>query len=183
MFRSAKSTPKQDVVPSQGALIDADGNLVSSHTKVRLSQAGGICGWHKVPADQALQERVRRVGMSVVPEYQKLLPTDDPSKSPFRFYVVDEANIRSDLFCNEALVLIPKQVLERLKNDDQLASLLADGVAYNLQRQSAALVASNGELVGVEIASYAVAGVPGAVVAYALHERDVRQEEQRGRIA
>jgi hypothetical protein len=190
VFPSATSTPKQEVVPSQGALIDADGKLVSSHTKVRLSQAGGWCGWHKVPADQALQERVQRVGTSVVPEYQKQLPADDPSKIPFRFYVVNEANIRSDLSCNAGLILIPSQVMKRLGNDDQLAALLADGVAGNLQWQSAALILEYREFVGAELAAaVAVSMVPGAFIgidvggAVVSHEMNVKWEEQRGRIA
>ncbi len=123
---------KQEVVPREGARIDADGNLVSLRTNVRIGDADGWCGWHRVPADEAMQERVYRVGMSVVPDYQKQMATGDPSKIPFRFYVVDEPQIRSDVFCNDGLILIPKQALARLKNDDQLAALLADGVAYNL---------------------------------------------------
>ena len=67
--------------------------------------------------------------------YQKQLAADDPSKIQFQFYAIDEPKIRSDVFCNEGLVLVPRQVVQRLKNDDQLAAVLADGVAFGLQRR------------------------------------------------
>ena len=95
---------------------------------------------HKIPADQALQARMRRVGMRVVPDYQKRLSANDPSKIHFRFFAVDEDKLRSEICSYEGLILVPTQVAERLKTDDELAAVLADGVAYNLQRQAARLV-------------------------------------------
>ncbi len=47
---------------SKPQLLDADGRLMSLHTKVRYSDAGGYCGWHTVPADLELQQRVRTGG-------------------------------------------------------------------------------------------------------------------------
>ena len=184
----ASVSTKQEAVPRQGALLNADGKLVSLHTKVRLSDAGGECGWHKLSVDEAMQERVYRVGMSVVPAYQKQLALDDSSKIQFRFYAVDENEIRSDLFCNDGLVLIPAQVLARLKNDNQLAALLADGVAFNVQRQSAVLIAEYRELLGVEIVTTATSLAPGFVAAeigdgIVEHKMLVKMEEQRGRLA
>ena len=132
--RKVKRQPDYEPV-TQDSLLDADGHLVSAHTKVRLSDAEGPCGWHRVPADAALQERVQRVGMRVVPEYQKALPEDAPSRIPFRFYAVADDRVRSAIACNEGLILVPKNVLERLKSDDQLGAVLADAVAFNLERQ------------------------------------------------
>lgn len=185
-----KPVSQQQAVPSQDSLIDANGNFLNIHTKVRYSDAGGPCGWHRLPANQALQARVRRVGMSVVPDYQKQLAADSPSKIFFRFYAVDEPKIRSDVVCAEGLILVPKQVTERLESDEQLAAIIADGVAYNMQWQSARLIAQWRELFGAELAaSVAEAFVPevyfaneigGDIVA---HELQVRMQEQRGRIA
>jgi len=188
IFQRAGMAAKQEQVPSQGALIDANGNLQSQGAKVRLSQAGGECGWHKVPGNQAQQDRVLRLGMSLVPTYQKQMAAADPLKISFRFYVVDEDKIRSDLFCEEGLILIPKQMLERLKNDDQVAALLADGIAFNLQRQSAKLFVENGEVLGAEIA-FAFVRAPGVSLAadaggaVVEHKIYVKMEEQRGRMA
>jgi hypothetical protein len=124
-LRHVRPAPKPVVIPGQDGLIDANGNFLPLRPKVRMSDAGGICGWHRFPANIALQARVSRVGLSLVPAYQKQLADDSPSKIYFRFYAVDEASIRSDLSCNAGLILVPKQVVERLQNDDQLAALLA----------------------------------------------------------
>jgi hypothetical protein len=191
--------PQQDSVPSQDSLIDANGKLESLHTKVRLSDAGGPCGWHRVPADKALQERVLRVGLKVIPLYQRQLADDSPSKIHFRFYAVDDAKIRSEIVCNVGfvvtpnnlgLVLVPQQVVERLGSDDELAAVMADGVAFNMQQQSARLIAEWRELFGAEVAGgIAEAFVPGFYFADEIggdivaHKIEMRMEEQRGRVA
>jgi hypothetical protein len=181
--------PEPDPLPTQPSLIDSRGKLVSTHTKVRLSDAGW-CGWHKVVMDQAMQERVRRVGMRVIPEYQKQLPDDSPSKIHFRIYVVDDPVFREDLECVEGLILVPRQVVERLANDDQLAAIMANGVAYSIEAQSATLRTDILGLQGAELAGD-VAGdfVPGVNVGVFVgglvvnHEIEKRMREQAGRIA
>ena len=131
-----KTTHAPDYQPvTRDGLLDADGNFISPHTKVRLSGAGGPCGWHKVIADPPLQERVERIGMQIVPAFQRQLSPDSPSRIPFRFYAVADDKVRSVIACNDGLVLVPKKVVERLQSDDQLAAVLADAVAFNLQRQ------------------------------------------------
>ena len=37
----------------------------------------GLGKWHTLPADQPLQQRVHRIGMALVPAYQRDLPGDD----------------------------------------------------------------------------------------------------------
>ena len=182
--------PEPDTLPTQPSLIDSNGKIVSVHQKVRLSDAGGWCGWHKVVMDQAMQERVRRVGMKVIPGYQRLLPDDSPSKIHFRIYVVDEPVFREDLECTEGLILIPRQVVERLANEDQLAAIMANGVAYSIEAQSARLYAEILELQGAEAAGFLAGSfVPGVNVGalvggqVANHEILKRMQEQAGRIA
>lgn len=192
--RSAADAPKQDEALTQESLIDSYGNLVSAHTKVRLSQAEGWCGWHKVPADQALQKRVLRVGRSVVPAYQKQLSPGDPSRIPFRFYAVEDADNRFALSCDDGLILVPRHVVERLRNDDQLAAVLADGVAFTLVRQGARLSSQDKLLLGSEIAGYVAFGslgmlaageATGEALSHESYSLDllVALEEQCGRIA
>jgi hypothetical protein len=184
----------QAIVPNQDSLMDANGNFESLRTKVRLSDAGGNCGWHRVPADKALQERVLRVGLSVVPSYQKQLADDSSSKIRFRFYAIDDAKTRSEVVCdvgiawgpkNLGLVLVPKQMVERLKSDDTLAAVMADGVAYNMQQQSARLITEWRELYGAEIAASAAASFAGSMAVDELVGRKIetQMQEQRGRIA
>jgi hypothetical protein len=185
-----KPAPKQDVAPSQDSLINANGSFESMRAKVRFSDSGGVCGWHRFPADKALQERVRRVGMSMIPAYQKQLADDSPSKIHFRFYAVDEAKIRSAFSCNEGLILVPRQVVERLKSDDELAAVMADGVAHSIQLQSARLIAEWRELFGAELAGavaeifvpevYFANEIGGDIVA---HKIEMRMQEQAGRIS
>jgi len=170
--------PSKDA-SDQEAVLTQDG-------KVKLAPLGG---WHKVPANQALQDRVRNVGMRLVPDYQKQLPADHPSKIDFRFYAIDDAGRRAEVCSVDGLILIPAQVVERLKNDDQLAAVLADGVAYNLERQAARTVATSRKVSGsglaVDIAGAFVPGVGIAAIvgANAAAEEQIAMEEQRGRVA
>jgi Domain of unknown function (DUF5666) len=176
---------QQTVMPGQESLIDANGNLVSVRTKVRLNQAGGPCGWHKVPPDELLQERVRRVGLRVVPSYQNSLKSDDPARIPFRFYAIDDAQARSELSCSEGLILVPIQVVDRLKKDDQLAAVLADGVAFSLQWQESRLfIGATHIFLGGDPPLYMGLGVSGyATGALMLHELNKSLVEQRERLA
>jgi hypothetical protein len=157
-----KVKPPEDYKPiMKDALIDAEGHFVNAHTKVRYSDAGGACGWHRVPADHPLQERVERIGMRLVPAYQKALPADNPSRIPFRFYVVADDKARGVSACNWGLVLVPKNAVERLKNDDQLAAVLADGVAFNLQRQLFTMGPLEWSALGAELVMVAPLGLGG----------------------
>jgi hypothetical protein len=137
-----------------------------------------------------MQARILRIGQALIPAYQKQLPDTDPSKINFRFYAIDDNKTRADIFCNVGLVLIPIQVVARLENDDQVAAVLADGVAYQMQIQSAQLISQNRALFGAELATaMATSFIPGASVGVSVaggvvaHERNLRMEEQRGRIA
>lgn len=188
-----KSNPRplrQEVVVSGQNLLDSDGQFHSIHTKYRLEQMNGICGWHMTPADQALQNRVAQIGARLVPAFQKQLADDERAKIPFRFYVVDEPLSRSEFGCSPGIVLVPKQVVDRLKSDDQLAAVLADGISTYLEWQSARLVAEYYTIVGVELAGELVASpVPWAFFSAegsadaAAHLVKRHLEEQCGRIS
>jgi hypothetical protein len=173
--KNTKNT--EDYQPiTHDSLLDAGGHFVNPHTKVRLSDAGGSCGWHRVPADQQLQERVERIGMSIVPAYQKQLPPNDPSRIPFRFYAVADDKFRSVLACNLGLVLVPKNVVGRLQNDEQLAAVLADGVAFNLQRQLVTITLADGAGVSADVAGALVGGGLGLWATDVLVERTIGRE-------
>jgi hypothetical protein len=145
---------------------------------------------HKIPADQELQARVQRVGARLVPAYQKDLPADDPSKIDFRFYAVDADKLHTEVCSLDGLVLVPMQMVERLKTDDELAAVLADGIAFNLQRQAARIIADNRETLASEAAGdVAGAFIPGVGLAVILGDSvasskaEKQLEEQRGRVA
>jgi len=167
-----------------GSMIDLDGSFrINPKPDKSEDTPGGECGWYRVPDVPAVQEHVRRVGMSLVPKYQRDLPEEDPAKIPFRFYVVDEKNIRSDLFCREGLVLVPVSVINRLRNEDQLAAVLADGIAATMQRQQARM--SGAELTTLLALAPAIGFGGAALIGEPLvkHEIGRKMEGQRGRVA
>ena len=88
--------------------------------------------------DAAMQARVQRIGISLVPGYQRALPDSDPTKINFRFSVVDEKNLHDPMSLPSGVILVPHQLIERLQNDDQLAGLLADSVAQVIEKDSLA---------------------------------------------
>lgn len=138
--------------------------------------------------DAAVQERVRRVGAKVIPQYQRELLGNDTSKVPFRFYVVEEKNIHSDLGCgNDGLVLIAADAVARMQNDDQLAALLADQVAARLlARRPRSLQTSEWIEAGALSAAAAAAGgeVTGTIAGTIVnHEMQRKLVEERGRMA
>ncbi len=147
MTSKATGTP---AIPDDGASLQQDEQL-----KI------GLGHWHTLPADQPLQQRVHRIGMALVPAYQRAMADDDPSKIHFRFFVIDNNKWYGEICLLDGAVLVPKPVVERLKRDDQLAAVLADGVAYNLQRQAAKQVATNRAAWGVAAGEIAEAFVPG----------------------
>jgi Domain of unknown function (DUF5666) len=176
-----------------GSRIDLDGSF---QIKLKADKTddtpGGVCGWYPVPDVPAVQDHVRRVGMRLVPQYQRDLPDDDPAKIHFRFYVVEEKDIRSDLSCHEGLVLVPVTVINRLRSEDQLAAVLADGVAASLQLGQAR-IAIDWRILWEEagFAALSAAGGPwglgyaGGMVGNAIvnHTLQRKLENQRGRVA
>jgi len=163
-----------------------DGASLQQDEQVKV----GLGRWHTIPADQPLQQRVHRIGMAIVPAYQRAMADDNPSKIHFRFFAVDDAKTRTDVCLLDGAVLIPNQVVERLKSDDQLAAVLADGVAYNLQRQAAKQVTMNRAAWGAEIAGeVAGAFVPGlgsamlATSGVVGGNAEIAMQEERLRIA
>ncbi len=183
-----KPALQQEVSPEHN-LLDTDGNFRNIHEKFRLDQLNGNCGWHWATVDPQLQSRVAHVGASLVPAYQKQLPEDDRARIPFRFYVVKQPDFRFDFGCSTGLILVPEEVVARLKTDDELAAVLADGIAANIEWQSARLVAEQWSITGVELA----ADIAGPFTGWALlagESAGVAENvlakhlmEQRGRMA
>lgn len=190
-FQPPRSELKSTMAAKQNSVLPYD---VSDQETV-LTQDGYVSfgfrkGKHRIPADQALQSRIRHIGMRLVPDYQKHLPANDPSKINFRFYAIEDDKARTEINSFEGLILVPISVVQRLKTDDELAALLADGVAFNLQRQAARLVANNRASYGAEAAGLiAGAFVPGlglaaeAGVLVAGGKVQQELEEQRARVA
>jgi hypothetical protein len=81
-------------------------------------------------------------------------------------------------------------VVERLATDDLLAAVLAEGVAFGLQQQSAKLITEYHAILGAGLAAeVGLLAVPGGFLAadfgtsIAVNRIDLRMQEQRGRMA
>ena len=153
----------------------------------------GVVGkWYPIPADRTLQERVSRVGFSLVPPLQRALADDDPGKIKFRFYAVEDPKLRG-IFCSPrgGVILIPKHLVERLQNDSQLAAPLAYAVAAVLQRQGMGNLMEQGRMIRDEAGTVGIYLVSPLALAVALdfagalpdHQVATILEEQRGRLA
>jgi hypothetical protein len=159
----------------------ADGADLEQDEQIKI----GLGRWHTLPADQPLQQRVHRIGMALVPAYQRAMADDDPSKIHFRFFAVDDKGLRGANCLLDGAILVSTQTAERLSKDDQLAAVIADGIACNLQRQSARRVMDMRKELGIAIAvDVAGAFVPGVGLAAwgargaSSNDEDVMQEER-----
>ena len=148
---------------------------------------------YKISKDRALQSRVRRIGMSMVPAYQKRLTTDDPSKIEFLFCAVDNPArevITSLEVAEQGRILVSAQLASRFKNDDQLAAVLADGIAYALHQKPPFVIDVNQSTLAAGAGAASVVFVPitggaASVVVGSIyrHEIEVAEREQRWRVA
>lgn len=176
-----KGTPPPFVdFPPDDAVLTQDGGI-------RLGMMGHL---HKMPADNALQTRIRRIGMRLVPAYQKELPADDPAKIPFHFYAVEIKNFRAEFIPFDGVILVSTEAADRLKSDDDLAAVLADGIACQLQLQQEKAMAANRALAGAyAVGTVASFFIPGAGLAtlvgggVAASKKNEEWAEQRARIA
>lgn len=171
-------------------ILDQDGNL----TQNAVIRYGALGSSHTIrastPAQKALQARVRSIGERVIPAYQKAMLPDNPSKIRFEFYAVDDKGLRTDLCPSIGLIVVSQQAVERLQNDDQLAALLADGIAFNMQRQAARSAEAARAMLGPAIAAnLMLQAVPVLDIVPILTENKIAKEiylqqfEERGRVS
>ncbi len=86
--------------------------------------------------DVDMQSRIDRIGTSLIPAYQRDLLPDDITRIDFRFYIVDNKDLGSFFGLENGVVLVPYQIVQQLKNDSQVAALLANSIAEVLEKQS-----------------------------------------------
>ena len=93
---------------------------------------------HKIPPyeDHAMQLRLTAIGERLIPAYQRALPTTDPTKINFRFQLIDQGSWRQPLTLGSGIILVPFQIVDRMQNDSQLATLLANSIAVSLEKQA-----------------------------------------------
>jgi hypothetical protein len=140
--------------------------------------------------DAAMQARVERIGERLIPGWNQEMPDSNPAKIHFRFEVVDTKLFRDAMTMPSGVILIPHQVVERMENDDELATVLADNIACALERQSYRVMpaahAATAAMVGAEVAEVFVPGAGLAIGAATIGGASAvlkRQREQSGRVS
>ena len=139
--------------------------------------------------DPTTQARIDRIGGSLVPEYQRALPDTDPTKIKFRFQLID---LSWNFACAlpSGIVLVPIHVVERMQNDAQIASILADAMAASMEkrdyRDQPAMYAMEAagwatEAGGFLVPGIGLAGLGGNTIAYSVMER--HNVEQSARVS
>ncbi|MEO6805582.1 MAG: hypothetical protein ABI286_11160 [Edaphobacter sp.] len=112
----------------------------------------------KIPPfkDAALQARVNRIGNSLIPAYQQKLPESDLTKVVFRFQLIDDPKMNDALALPSGVILIPFQIVNYLKDDSQLATVLADNIATVLEKQSYRILPAEHMMAAANLSSAAV---------------------------
>jgi predicted Zn-dependent protease len=146
-------------------------------------------GTFKLVGDQMMEDRVARVGASVVPAWQKAMPNTNPRKIDYQFYVVEKTSVNDCYSIPNGTVLVPKKILTALPEDSDLAAVVAGCVAevtvdqalHFYSRLTTASALSVGAVaVGVLIPGVGLAALAGG--GYNEHEISLA-EEQAARIA
>ena len=139
--------------------------------------------------DAAMQARVSAIGGKLIPAYQHALPDTDPAKINFRFLVVDKKHWHDALTLSGGIILVPRQVVERMQNDSQLATVLADNISCLLEKQPDRDLPASEELtavgVGADVVGIFVPGAGLAATAAGVSEEEmmIKAEHQSGRVS
>ena len=169
--------------PAGMRFLDRQGDFAAAPRDAGPGTIAHPCAWHRLSSDTALQQRVRRIGTKLVPAYQKALPPTSRARLHFRFYAINDPDSRTeDVACTPGLVLIPQRDLSRLTTDDQLAAVIADGVARNLQRELSRSHPEHVAKIRKNLIAYGLAGVYGVAWLDAYHDPKLA-ERQRERMA
>ncbi len=109
--------------------------------------------------DKAVVKRVAEIGMALVPQFQKDLPDEDPTKLHFKFIVV-EYKRPVVLGGSNGTILVSRKILPKLQNEAQLAALLGYSTAEVVQKQEFRSKHRLEETAWAELASAAVVAAP-----------------------
>jgi hypothetical protein len=94
-----------------------------------------MVGKFKLLPNQEVQNYVSDLGQSLVPDYQRRLPADDPQKIPFKFYVITKKDANAFALAN-GTVVVHSGLFEVLENEAQLAAVLSHEIAHSTQEHT-----------------------------------------------
>jgi hypothetical protein len=142
----------------------------------------------KIPPydDAAMQVRIDRIGARLVPAYQRELPDTDPTKIIFRFQIVDEPKWHEAMMLPNGIILVSRQVVQRMQNDSQIATVLADGIARALEKQVFRELLAVNATTAAKVAAFVVpwVGAPAYLTSDKIRSTILlHAEEQRARVS
>jgi hypothetical protein len=127
--------------------------------------------------DADMQARIDSIGARLVPQYQRELASGDDTRIDFRFQLVDQPKWHDAQTWPNGIILVPRQVVERLQDDSQLAAVLAENVACALEKQSYRFLPTSHTITAASVAG-ALGGafVPGLGLASTLGGEATREK-------
>lgn len=113
------------------AKIIKEPNYKKNKTGYLQIRASGV--FYLVPLREA-QDYIQRIGNSLISDYQKNLPDDDPNKILFQFYIIK--NYFPDAFAYslpDGSIIVTDTLFDVLENEAQLAFILSHEIAHTVQ--------------------------------------------------
>jgi hypothetical protein len=92
-------------------------------------------GKFKLLPDKERQDYVTRLGLTLIPKYQRELPETDPQKINFRFYVVGATQPNAFSLAN-GVVVLNSGIMDVAENEAELASVIGHEIAHSVQEHS-----------------------------------------------
>jgi hypothetical protein len=141
--------------------------------------------------DEAMEARVKSIGEKLVPAFQRDLPQTEETKIDFRFQVIDNAKWRDAVTFENGVILVPRQVVERMQNDSQVSAVLADHIARSLEKQPLDVHGDENKIAAAELIGTGLGFIiPGVGIATdvamiagpAEPRRQQLRQEQSGRV-
>jgi len=99
--------------------------------ELKIKQVGK---YQLVPSDE-IQQYVRQLGESLMPQYYKDLPDGDPSKLRFQFFVVKQKEMNAFALAN-GVIVVNSGVFRFVENEAQLAFLLGHEIEHAIQEHT-----------------------------------------------
>ena len=132
----------RDVVTAREERLRAKDNFDPSAVPASQKQSTASMAFKGIDAKRfppydnpAMQARINEIGNKLIPAYERALPDSDPAKVHFRFQLIDTTWFRDAMTFSNGTILVPHQVVERMQNDSQLATVLADNMASALEKE------------------------------------------------
>jgi hypothetical protein len=124
--------------------VDADEARAWKQLAARLDYSDSQTGAGKLTIDETerdmfpcpeAQEYLTKIGMRLVPPYQRELSDSDPLKIQFRFFLIDTDTMVAGAYPN-GIVVVSAHVFDVLDNEAQLAFMLSHEMARAVEKQA-----------------------------------------------